>query len=142
PRRPVFLKSAWLKPHTGHFCVGAPFSISSAAPMPSSRSARAKLVGSCTPFSFEQASHKFTLCILPSKICVRKTVASLHLQTSHNIFLSYTVIACKYSTPNSRDKFLLGIGFAQSSIENRRAALACHLTKASNDTGGDGTRLS
>src|SRR2546422_5085662 len=53
--------------------------------MPSSRSARAKLVGSCTPFSLEQTSHRFTFCILPSRIWVRKTVASLHLQTSHNI---------------------------------------------------------
>src|ERR1700730_18012355 len=85
PRRPVFLKSAWVKPHTGHFWVAAPFSISSAAPIPSSRSASAKPVGSCTPFSFEQASHRFTFCILPSTICVRKTAASLHLQTSHNI---------------------------------------------------------
>src|SRR5205085_10953109 len=85
---PVFLKSAWLNPHIGHFCVDAPFSISSAAPMPRSKSASAKPVGSCTPFSFEQASHRFTFCILPSSICVRKTVASLHLQTSHNIFLN------------------------------------------------------
>src|SRR5215468_9699719 len=56
--------------------------------MPSSKSARAKLVGSCTPFSFEQASQRFTFCIFPSRICVRKTVASLHLQTSHNISVS------------------------------------------------------
>src|SRR5216683_849003 len=89
PRRPVFLKSAWVKPHTGHFWVAAPFSISSAAPIPSSKSARAKPVGSCTPFSFEQASQRFTFCILPSTICVRKTAASLHLQTSHNILLTY-----------------------------------------------------
>src|SRR5436309_12125720 len=53
--------------------------------MPSSKSASAKPVGSCTPFSLEHASQRFTFCILPSKICVRKTVASLHLQTSHNI---------------------------------------------------------
>src|SRR5471030_2643367 len=85
PSRPVFLKSAWVKPQTGHFCEGAPFSISSAAPMPRSKSASANPVGSCTPFSFEQASHRFTFCILPSRICVKKTVASLHLQTSHNI---------------------------------------------------------
>src|SRR5467141_3555666 len=58
-----------------------------AAPMPSSKSASAKPVGSWTPFSFEQASQRFTFCILPSRICVRKTVASLHLQTSHNIFV-------------------------------------------------------
>src|SRR5438128_2491242 len=88
PRRPVFLKSLWPKPHTGHFWVDAPFSISSAAPIPRSRSASAKPVGSCTPFSFEQASQRFTFCILPSRICVRKTVASLHLQTSHNISLN------------------------------------------------------
>src|SRR3977135_169581 len=55
--------------------------------MPSSKSASANPVGSCTPFSFEQASQRFTFCILPSRICVRKTVASLHLKTSHNIFV-------------------------------------------------------
>src|SRR6202051_3387121 len=55
--------------------------------MPSNRSASAKPVGSWTPFSFEQASQRFTFCIFPSRICVRKTVASLHLQTSHNIFV-------------------------------------------------------
>src|SRR5438045_4258804 len=53
--------------------------------MPSNKSASANPVGSCTPFSFEQASQRFTFCILPSRIWVRKTVASLHLQTSHNI---------------------------------------------------------
>src|SRR4029078_11858523 len=56
--------------------------------MPSSKSASAKPVGSCTPFSLEHASQRFTFGILPSRICVRKTVASLHLQTSHNIFVS------------------------------------------------------
>src|SRR5207249_5142123 len=53
--------------------------------MPSSKSASAKPVGSCTPFSLEHASQRFTFCILPSRICVRKTVASLHLQTSQSI---------------------------------------------------------
>src|SRR5438270_11422639 len=98
PRRPVFLKSACVKPQTGQRRVATPFSISSAAPIPRSKSASAKPVGSCTPFSFEHASQRFTFCIFPSRICVRKTVASLHLQTSHNILQLRPVPRLKHSS--------------------------------------------
>ena len=48
--------------------IGAAEEIEKGAPMPNNKSARAKPVGSCTPFSFEQASHRFTFCIFPSRI--------------------------------------------------------------------------
>src|SRR5437870_12426793 len=81
--------------------------------MPSSKSASAKPVGSCTPFSLEHASQRFTFCILPSRICVRKTVASLHLQTSHNISLNWTLLFWKHSTPTFPRRFCVRTGFAQ-----------------------------
>src|SRR5678816_4242097 len=53
--------------------------------MPNNKSASANPVGSWTPFSLEQASQRFTFCIFPSIIWVRKTEASLHLQTSQSM---------------------------------------------------------
>src|SRR5213078_1475387 len=142
PRRPVFLKSAWVKPQTGQRVVAAPFSISSAAPIPRSKSARAKPVGSCTPFSFEQASQRFTFCILPSRICVRKTVASLHLQTSQSM--------ADQIRPQSGEKIqpLLRVAsFAPSPTrvfslrENPRPGLARQLAEARHRTRGNRARL-
>src|SRR5512132_2650171 len=99
--------------------------------MPSSKSASAKLVGSWTPFSFEQASHRFTLCILPSRICVRKTVASLHLQTSHNMFVSPSSAANIQRDTHSQD--IVSLGGPCYLIENRRASLVCHFAEPCDD---------
>src|SRR5437660_11095027 len=97
--------------------------------MPSSKSASAKPVGSWTPFSFEQASQRFTFCILPSRICVRKTVASLHLQTSHNISVDYTLKRGKHSTLEIAQHLLRRLRIRPRSRKNRRSGFARQLTE-------------
>src|SRR5207249_11888981 len=104
--------------------------------MPSSKSASAKPVGSCTPFSLEHASQRFTFCIFPSRICVRKTVASLHLQTSHNIFLLDLDILETFNP-----EYFLSI-FCQNPLcstlcKNRRAGFARHLPESRHCAHGD-----
>src|SRR4026209_1799668 len=86
--------------------------------MPSSKSASAKPVGSWTPFSFEHASQRFTFCILPSRICVRNTVASLHLQTSHNISVTLDLFLPETFNPDLWEHLLrrLGVHRGQAKI--------------------------
>src|SRR6202030_2887258 len=102
---------------------------SSAAPMPNNKSASANPVGSWTPFSFEQASHRFTFCIFPSRICVRKTVASLHLQTSHNISVKLDL-----ETPETFNgqlpEHLLRRSRCRLLLKDRRAGFARHFAEA------------
>src|SRR5215471_7335351 len=121
-----------------HFLAGAPFSISSAAPMPSSKSAKANPVGSCTPFSFEQASHRFTFCILPSRIWVKKTDASLHLQTSHNMVVQLDHKRTKrFNWRNQCPSPVSVQAYLGSLTKNWRPALARQLSKAFNRALGD-----
>src|SRR5438552_3917675 len=109
--------------------------------MPSNKSARAKPVGSCTPFSFEQASHKFTFCILPSRICVRKTVASLHLQTSHNISVQLNLkTEHKFKRQPPAGGPCPPVGLLSSWI-NRGSGFARHLVEPRHRPGGDRSRF-
>src|SRR5712671_2981647 len=99
--------------------------------MPNKRSASAKLVGSCTPFSFEQASQRFTFCIFPSRICVRKTVASLHLQTSHNISVELDLETLETFNGQLAEHLLRRLGW-RSLLKDRRTRCARHFTEAPN----------
>ena len=126
-----------------HFCVGAPFSISSAAPMPNNKSASAKPVGSCTPFSFEHPSQRFTFCILPSRIWVRKTVASLHLQTSQCMTKNWTTIGENIQPPRHESRRRDSLGERARSLRiNRRPAFLRQLPEARNHSRGDRAGLS
>src|SRR5205807_7769710 len=97
--------------------------------MPSSKSASANPVGSWTPFSFEQASQRFTFCILPSVICVRKTVASLHFQTSHNIAVRLDNETFQTFNPKLAHHLLPQPRF-RGVVKDRRAGFPRHFPEA------------